>query len=92
MKRLSIKFKKEDCWVGVYWNSLNIWICIIPFFPIHILRESICKGCGKRIKGEYGNMGWHDDKKWIKYSRYSDELVTCWKNKKINDIVDEECS
>ena len=38
--KVNIEFKKEDCWIGIYWrrkiNSLNIWICIIPCFPIHI--------------------------------------------------------
>ncbi len=91
-KRISIKYKKQDAWLGVYWDSLNIWICLIPFFPIKILRESKCYECGKGIKGEYGGKGWHDDKKWIKYSEYSDELVTCYKNYKINEAVDNDCS
>ena len=40
---MKIKFEPRDLWVGVYWNidrhdlayqSLNIYICIIPMFPI----------------------------------------------------------
>jgi len=91
-KRISVKFKKQDAWFGVYWDSLNIWICLIPFLPIHILRKSICYECGKRINNEYGSQGWHDDVKWIKFSNYSDELVTCWKNKCIDDEVEANCS
>ena len=36
-----LEFKKQDAWVGLYWNSSNIWICLIPFFPIHIIRKSL---------------------------------------------------
>lgn len=36
---LSIQFKKEDAWIGVYWDKENIWICIIPCFPIWIIRK-----------------------------------------------------
>lgn len=49
------EFKKEDCWIGVYWErsdyfldtdksyvypngQLDIWICLIPCFPIHITK------------------------------------------------------
>jgi hypothetical protein len=37
---IRIEFKPQDCWIGVYWKSekllVDIWICIIPMFPIHI--------------------------------------------------------
>ena len=33
------KFKIEDFWIGVFWkrdgNCLDMYICIIPCFPIH---------------------------------------------------------
>lgn len=45
--RLSIAFEPRDMWVGVYWNrpfvhpmfhgaGLEVYICIIPMFPIKI--------------------------------------------------------
>jgi len=36
---MCIEFKLNDLWVGVFWRNakeqLDIWICIIPCFPIH---------------------------------------------------------
>jgi len=53
-----------------------------------------CYECKKIIKEEpfNGRENWHDDVKWIKYSQYTDELVTCYQNYKINEAVDEDCS
>lgn len=40
--RLGIEFKKQDCWMGVFWQTqhrdLHIYICILPCLPIHIIR------------------------------------------------------
>jgi len=49
---MKIKFKKEDFWIGVYWETINIktdvgekswiidfYVCIIPCFPIHFRYE-----------------------------------------------------
>ncbi len=51
---LAVEFKIEDCWIGIFWRfkevgygsilgsvteDLNIWICLIPCFPIHIIRS-----------------------------------------------------
>lgn len=48
MRLPSIKFKREDAWIGVYWESYRCvtssrayevykaWICVIPCIPIHI--------------------------------------------------------
>jgi len=44
---LSIKFQPKDAWIGVYFDTtkailskqihiLDIYICLIPFVPIHI--------------------------------------------------------
>ena len=40
-------FNPHDCWVGVYWkqipcerckrNHLNLWLIILPCFPLHII-------------------------------------------------------
>jgi len=91
--KVRLEFKKQDKWVGVYHNPENIFICILPCIVIHIHLDNFCRGCGKRIKGSANSYKfYHDDKKWIKYSEYSDELVTCSENKRINDEVDEECS
>ena len=51
---ISLEFKLEDLWIGVFWKSINadygsilgivtedlhIWICIIPCLPIHIIQS-----------------------------------------------------
>lgn len=56
-----------------------------------------CYECKKPIKTGNdikldGSDGWHDDLKWIKYSKYSDELVTCWDNHLIDEAVEADCS
>lgn len=40
---IRLEFKLQDCWVGIFWqgwvyNAQETWICIIPMFPIHIIR------------------------------------------------------
>ena len=42
--KISIKFKKQDIWIGLYWEKLSyshwtnwkFYFCIIPCFPICI--------------------------------------------------------
>lgn len=58
------EFKREDCWVGVFWRrshevipydgllnvtvplqshvrkTLDVWVCLIPMFPLHIRRTT----------------------------------------------------
>lgn len=48
--RVRFEFKTQDCWFGVFWKrggyqqtfgewiepALDIWICIVPMFPLHI--------------------------------------------------------
>lgn len=45
--KIKIEFKLEDCWIGIHWkwnkepsniskSELDIWICLIPCFPLHI--------------------------------------------------------
>lgn len=44
---IGLEFKKEDMWVGIFWRNglrkydllrcVEIFICIIPMFPIHII-------------------------------------------------------
>ncbi len=42
--RIRLEFKKEDCWIGMFWRKqysnigtwIDIWICLIPMIPIHI--------------------------------------------------------
>lgn len=41
---IALEFKKEDAWIGAYWTNdrmfgsryINIWMCVIPFFPLRI--------------------------------------------------------
>lgn len=45
--KVRVEFKLEDMWVGVFWRKwefgraigIDIWICLVPCFPIHITRE-----------------------------------------------------
>ncbi len=48
--KIKLEFKLQDFWVGVFWKThtdwnflggweltcIDIWICLVPFFPIHI--------------------------------------------------------
>ena len=39
--KITFKFEPRDLWIGLYWNNLdsnelNIYICVIPVFPIHV--------------------------------------------------------
>jgi hypothetical protein len=35
-----LEFKLQDFWVGAFWkrigNCLDLWICLIPCFPLHL--------------------------------------------------------
>lgn len=42
---MKIKFKKQDAWIGVYWDEDYVYICIVPFFPIIYRRKSPDKLC-----------------------------------------------
>lgn len=41
---IRLEFKIQDLWIGVYWSGhetlgrFDIWICVIPCFPIHYWR------------------------------------------------------
>ena len=75
---VKLEFKKEDCWIGVFWRTeignekisisvvpyykraeieqglislrpckrTDVWICLIPCFPIHITHFNEPKVCG----------------------------------------------
>lgn len=36
---ISLEFKLQDMWIGVYWENnyedIDIWLCLIPCFNIH---------------------------------------------------------
>ncbi len=36
---ISLEFKLQDMWIGVYWENnyedIEIWLCLIPCFNIH---------------------------------------------------------
>ena len=38
-----LQFQPHDMWVGIFWEKmpllLNIYICIIPMFPLHFRRH-----------------------------------------------------
>lgn len=48
-----------------------------------------CYECGESIKDEEpdGTEGWHDNNK-----KYEEGTMSCWEYKKLNDMIDEECS
>lgn len=38
--KVALEFVPEDCWVGLYWKrsahrGLDLYLCVVPFFPIH---------------------------------------------------------
>jgi hypothetical protein len=37
--RIRWEFKKQDCWIGVYWEPgssyTHLWVCLLPMLPIH---------------------------------------------------------
>lgn len=47
---LTVEYKPNDLWVGVYWKNtksveskyrkLDIYICLLPMLPIHIILEN----------------------------------------------------
>ena len=49
---LKLEFKKQDCWIGLFWRKTKhineVWICIIPMFPIHITWYDEIPGYGER--------------------------------------------
>jgi hypothetical protein len=38
--KLQLEWKKQDCWIGVYWkrsvSTLHLWICVLPCLPLHL--------------------------------------------------------
>lgn len=38
--KIRLEFKIQDLWIGIFWKKkirlYNIWICVIPCFPIHV--------------------------------------------------------
>jgi hypothetical protein len=42
--KIRVERKWEDAWIGVFWkrqpDRCDIWICIVPCFPIHITTEA----------------------------------------------------
>lgn len=46
--RVRLEFKLQDLWVGAFWQTKNdpwpgvspfiteIWVCVVPMFPIHV--------------------------------------------------------
>ncbi|MHA2092276.1 MAG: hypothetical protein ACW98K_15615 [Candidatus Kariarchaeaceae archaeon] len=45
---ICLEFKLQDMWIGMFWKcdgstEIDIWICLIPCFPIHYWsgRESL---------------------------------------------------
>ena len=47
--KIRLEFKPQDLWVGVFWKrgdeaagsrkSMDIWICLVPMLPIHLIYE-----------------------------------------------------
>jgi hypothetical protein len=49
--KVSVEFKRQDIWVGLYWKRsynglltkayLDVWLCLIPMLPIHLMLEHV---------------------------------------------------
>jgi len=55
MRRIQFFFKKEDAWIGCYWDLLSIFVCPLPFCVIKIGRKlkpspkNECFECGAKV-------------------------------------------
>ena len=48
--RIRLEFEPKNIWIGIYWtkkfdgfeefSKFHCWICLIPCFPIHIIKEN----------------------------------------------------
>jgi hypothetical protein len=36
---LGCKFKKQDLWIGAYWDNHYLYICLIPCFPLKFIHK-----------------------------------------------------
>ena len=51
---IRLEAKLADMWIGIFWKvsqlgTLDIWICLLPCLPIHIIHTwevARCVGCG----------------------------------------------
>lgn len=45
LRRVRVERKWEDAWMGAFWRrgprTLDVWVCLIPCFPIHLTWEVI---------------------------------------------------
>ena len=54
MRQILFYFKKEDAWIGCYWDELSIYVCPLPFCVIRIERKlkpsskNECFECGAK--------------------------------------------
>ena len=68
MIRAKVEFKLEDFWIGVFWKHsrsfcgvpgfsikrcLDVWICLVPCFPLHIVRETLHSDPNKFYEDDY---------------------------------------
>ena len=52
---IRFEFKLNDFWVGMFWKNtkdqFDVWVCLIPCFPIHITvpkrKRSVLKEAGE---------------------------------------------
>ena len=38
--RISAKFDKHDIWIGVYWETGQAYVCVLPCLPIKLTRKA----------------------------------------------------
>ncbi len=62
--QIKLEFKKEYFWIGVHWersireilyklqSRLDIWICVLPCFPIHIVRVTTVRDYSEEAKSK----------------------------------------
>ncbi len=56
--RAKPEFKPQDLWIGIFWKrgsergfdseNIDIWICLIPMVPIHLMRRNVYFGPGEK--------------------------------------------
>ena len=72
--RVRVEFKPQDLWVGLFWRretiaaqvfgwDVDLWICLVPMFPLH-------------VSWHYGGLGDDEQVKSFGYLSEADVALT----------------